>query len=164
MAFGITSEDRLGDAVALDDAGSQQIKAAVERTHWTVGVAADEQDAVDARLGRRALHEIPRLSKARKPARGDVRHRDEAGATQLGAGGDDVVMRHARRVVDEYSHTRIDQLAQSAPGQIVMRLDFDRTSGDQLRLSAAMRIVIECALRLSDRDTHQPESRLREIT
>ena len=70
---------------------------------------------------RRALQKIARLGKAGKATRCDMRHRDEAGAAQPGAGGDDVVMGDARRMIDEYRRPRSEQLVQPLLGQRLTR-------------------------------------------
>ena len=127
MALGIAGERDLRDAVPLHDTGRQQIEAGAERPDRTV-VATDQQDAIDRRLARRALQEVAGLGEARQPPRSDMRHGDETGATQPRTGGDDVMMRHAGRVVDEYGRARIEQLAQRIAGEFVTRRQFDANS------------------------------------
>ena len=134
MAFRVAAECDIADAVALDQAGRQQVEAGAERPDRTV-VAADQQDAIDRRLGRRALQEIAGLGEAGEPPRRDMRHRDETGAAQPRAGGDDVVVRHAGRMIDEHRGAGIEQPAQRLAGEFVAR----RSSIEQLPISAATR-------------------------
>ena len=84
------------------------------------------------RFAGRALQKVARLGKAGEPPRGDMRHRREAGAAQLDAGGDDVVMGDAARMIDEHRRPRREQFAQPLAGQVVARRDLDRGGADQL--------------------------------
>ena len=118
-------------SMALHHAGRQQIKAGTERPHRAV-VTADQQDAINTRLDPSPQQEIVGLGEARQSPHRDVRHRIKPGAMQPCAGGDDVMVRHAGRVVDEYRRARIEQPPQRIAGEFVARRQFDRTSADQL--------------------------------
>jgi hypothetical protein len=83
-------------------------------------------------------------------------NRDEAGAIQPGARGDDVMMRDARWMIDEDCPAGIEQSPQCIAGEFVARRELDRTATDNPGRPMALP-------RLHDRRVHQPESRLREI-
>ena len=151
-------------AVSLDQAGRQEVVGVGERTHRVVGVAADDQGGLHRRLRRRTLQEVARLRKAREAPHRDMRHRVEAGMPQPGASGDDVVMRDAARIVDEYGHAGIEQLAQPLSGEVVARRNLDRARGDQFRNPVALHGEIRRLARLTNCGAHQPKPRLREMT
>src|ERR1700761_3563642 len=110
MALRIATKRHVLYTATLDNPGRQQIEARAKRTHGRV-IATNEQDPLDARLPDRALQEIAGLCEACEPPSGDMRYSHIAGAVQADAGRNDVVMRHAWRVIDEHRDTRIEQIA-----------------------------------------------------
>ena len=122
MAFGITGERHLPDALPLHHAGAEQIQRSTERPDGAF-VTANEQDAPDLRVTHRALQKITGLRETCQSPRRDVGYRIKAGAPQPSARGDNVVMRHAVWVIDEHRRARIEQLAQRLAGVFVARRD-----------------------------------------
>ena len=113
----------------------------------------------------RALQKVARLGEAREATRRDMRHRHEAGAAQPDAGGDDVVMGDARRMVDEHRRSRREQLAEP----VSRRASRGEISIEHAPISCAARRrgpghAAARVRRCHAGAGHQPESRLREIT
>jgi hypothetical protein len=152
MALGIAGEQDVTDTVALDDAAREEIEAVAERPHRPVEIAGGDEDAGNRGLDMGAAQKIARLGEARKAPRRDMRHRNEPGAPQPDAGGNDVVMGDACRGVDKDRHSRCEKLAQALAGAGVARRQFEREAG------------AEPGEALPGREVHQPSPRLREIT
>ena len=164
MALGVAGERDRAQAVAFDQARRQEVIAVGERTDRVVGIAADDQGSGYTRFGRRPLQEIARLGEARQTAHRDMRHRFETGMPQLGASGDDVVMRDTSRMVDEHGRAGREKLAQPFSCEVVARRDLDRAPAHQFPGSLAICRDLGRPLRLSDRRAHHPRPRLREMT
>ncbi len=92
MSLGMTGNAHGFDAVGLDQAGGGGIEARFERPPRRGDVAGDQEDAPHIGLAAGTGEEIAERLIGGHFARGDVRHRIEAGAAQCGRGLDIVAV------------------------------------------------------------------------
>ena len=92
VRLGIAGEADAAKAMLLQQVAAQQLEARRIGPDRRIEIAADHQRARHPGLAREAREEVAELGEARDPARGDVRHRDQARRAQPARGLDHVVV------------------------------------------------------------------------